>query len=124
MAWKEPTASRLWPPVVKQQTGRGPGEQEIAIDAIKSVGDDGHFFGIAHTQERYSKAFYQPFLSEWSNFEGWEALGGLWTPERAQMLYQKILAEFEPPELEISRRDALADFVARRKREGGAPTNF
>jgi len=39
-------------------------------------------------------------------------------------LYQYVLAEFEPPALEISRRDALADFVARRKREGGAPTDF
>ena len=100
------------------------GAQEIALDSIKSVGNDGHFFGTAHTQERYSTAFYQPFLSEWNNFEGWEASGALWTPERAHALYQQILAEFEPPALEISRRDALADFVARRKSEGGAPTDF
>ncbi|MEL7405315.1 MAG: trimethylamine methyltransferase family protein, partial [Pseudomonadota bacterium] len=34
----------------------------IALDAIKSVGSEGHFFGIQHTQDRYSTAFYQPFL--------------------------------------------------------------
>ena len=37
------------------------GAQEIALDSIKGVGNDGHFFGTAHTQERYSTAFYQPF---------------------------------------------------------------
>ena len=118
----------LWNTAIKQRYMDpdlvATGAQEIALDCIKRLGNDGHFFGTAHTQERYSTAFYQPFLSEWSNFEGWEASGALWTPEGAHALYQQILAEFEPPALEVSRRDALADFVARRKREGGAPTDF
>ena len=42
-------------------------------DAIKEVGNDGHFFGIQHTQDRYSDAFYQPFLFDWRNFEAWAA---------------------------------------------------
>ena len=40
--------------------------EDIAVDAIKEVGNDGHFFGIQHTQDRYSDAFYQPFLSDWT----------------------------------------------------------
>ena len=40
------------------------GGQEIALDCIKRLSNDRHFFEAAHTQERYSAAFYQPFLSE------------------------------------------------------------
>lgn len=96
----------------------------LAIDAIKSVGSDGHFFGIQHTQDRYTDAFYQPFLSDWKNFEGWEAAGAQWTPERAHNIYQAIINEFESPMMDDGIKEELADFVARRKAEGGAPTDF
>ncbi len=97
---------------------------DIALDAIKSVGNDGHFFGIEHTQERYTTAFYQPFLSDWKNYEGWEAAGAIWTPERAHNIFKQILEEFEEPPMDPAIREELADFVARRKSEGGAPTDF
>ena len=100
------------------------GPDEIALDAIREVGHAGHFFGIAHTQERYTTAFYQPFLSDWKNYEGWEAAGAVWTPERAHGIFRRIVAAFEPPPMEAAIRDELADFVARRKAEGGAPTDF
>ena len=99
-------------------------EEDIALDAIKSVGNDGHFFGIQHTQDRYTTAFYQPFVSDWRNYEAWEAAGGVWTPERAHEIYQKILADFEAPPMDEAIREELADFVDRRKSEGGAPTDF
>ena len=100
------------------------GPDEIALDAIKAVGNTGHFFGIQHTQDRYATAFYQPFLSDWKNYEGWEAAGGVWTQERAHTMFKNIVANFEAPALDPAIRDELADFVARRKAEGGAPTDF
>ncbi|MDA7963042.1 trimethylamine methyltransferase family protein [Ruegeria sp.] len=100
------------------------GPDEIALDAIRSVGNDGHFFGIQHTQDRYSTAFYQPFLSDWKNYEGWEAAGGIWTAERAHHMFKEIVGSFEAPPIDDGIRDELADFVARRKAEGGAPTDF
>ncbi|WP_171128197.1 MULTISPECIES: trimethylamine methyltransferase family protein [unclassified Ruegeria] len=100
------------------------GPDEIALDAIRAVGNDGHFFGIQHTQDRYTTAFYQPFLSDWKNFEGWEAAGGIWTAERAHHMFKEIVGSFEAPPMEDAIRDELADFVARRKAEGGAPTDF
>ena len=69
----------------------------IAISAIKEVGSTGHFFGVEHTQSRYESAFYQPFLSDWKNYEAWEASGAVWTPERAYKLYEQILHEFSEP---------------------------
>ena len=64
--------------------------EDIAVDAITEGGNDGHFFGIQHTQDRYSDAFYQPFLSDWRNFEAWHSSGGVRTPERANKLFKKI----------------------------------
>ncbi|MEO0938571.1 MAG: trimethylamine methyltransferase family protein [Pseudomonadota bacterium] len=100
------------------------GPDEIALDAIKSVGNDGHFFGIQHTQDRYTTAFYQPFLSDWRNYEGWEVAGGVWTPERAHMMFKRIIEGFEAPPMDAAIREELAAFVAKRKEEGGAPTDF
>ncbi|MDA0231799.1 MAG: trimethylamine methyltransferase family protein, partial [Proteobacteria bacterium] len=102
----------------------GSSEADIAFDAIKEVGPNGHFFGAQHTQERYENAFYGPFLSDWSNFENWEDAGSVQTPERANRIWKKILAEFEPPPLDAAIAEELDAFVVRRKQEGGAPTDF
>ena len=99
-------------------------DDALALDAIREVGQAGHFFGTQHTQDRYTTAFYQPFLSDWKNYEAWDAAGAVWTPERAHALFKLIENEFEPPAMPEDRREELAAFVERRKREGGAPTDF
>jgi trimethylamine--corrinoid protein Co-methyltransferase len=96
----------------------------LALDAIREVGNSGHFFGIQHTQDRYETAFYQPYLSDWRNYEAWQAEGGVWTAERAHRVFKEIIASFEPPPLDEAIREELQAFVARRKEEGGAPTDF
>ena len=97
---------------------------DIALEAIAEVGGQGHFFGLQHTQDRYETAFYQPFLSDWRNFEAWDAAGAVWTPERAHHLYKRIVESFEAPPMDEAIREELAAFVARRKEEGGAPTDY
>ncbi|MEL6644239.1 MAG: trimethylamine methyltransferase family protein [Pseudomonadota bacterium] len=99
-------------------------EDDLAVDAVREVVGTGHFFGLQHTQDRYTTAFYQPFVSDWRNFEGWEVAGGVWTAERAHGLFKEIVGSFEAPPLDIAIRDELAAFVDRRKAEGGAPTDF
>lgn len=98
--------------------------QDIAFDAIAEVGFDGHFFGTQHTLDRYENAFYAPIASDWRNFEAWEKDGGTWSAERAHKIFREIIAEFEAPPMDDAIRDELRDFVARRKREGGAPTDY
>ncbi len=98
--------------------------ESIAVEAIREVGSDGHFFGARHTQDRYKTAFYEPFISDWTNYEGWEANGGKWTAERAHILFKEIVANFKKPTLDDHINGNLLDFVERRKREGGAPTDF
>ena len=98
--------------------------EDIAVDTIAEVGAEGHYFGCQHTQDRYSTAFYAPFASDWRNFEAWKIDGEVWTAERAHRIAKAILAEFEAPPMEVTAREELQAFVARRKQEGGAPTDF
>jgi trimethylamine--corrinoid protein Co-methyltransferase len=97
---------------------------ELAFDAVAEVGGDGHYFGAAHTHERYQTAFYQPFLSDLRNHEAWLQGGAIWTAERAHRISRDIVAAFEPPAMDEAIREELEDFVAKRKREGGAPTDY
>ncbi len=97
---------------------------DIAVEAIRDVGPDGHFFGCEHTQERYQNAFYSPMISDWSNYEAWDLKGGVWTAERAHGMYKDIINEFEAPPIDPANQEELKDFVARRAAEGGAPTDF
>ena len=92
---------------------------ELAVDAISGVEPGGHFFGAEHTMERYESAFYTPFLSDWQNNENWQAAGAKDATRRATEIWQSVLENFEPPKLDDDRRDALSEYVQRRKREIG-----
>ena len=95
----------------------------MALEAIAEVGPGGHFFGAAHTMERYETAFYSPILSNWDNHPQWLERGGVQARERANAVWKQMLAEYEQPPLDSGIAEALKDFVARRRAEGGAPMN-
>jgi len=96
-------------------------DAELALDAIREVGPGGHFFGAAHTLERYETAFYSPLVADWRNFESWQEAGSETAHVRANHIYQQALAEYQPPPLDDAMREEIADFVGRRKTEGGVP---
>ena len=60
-------------------------EASLGFDAIADVGPGGHFFSTAHTLERYEHAFYRPLISDWRNFETWQADGAHTATERANV---------------------------------------
>ena len=93
---------------------------EFAFDAHDEVDPGGHFFGAAHTMERYQTAFYNPFLSDWSNNENWQDTGAKTTTERAMDIWPQMLRDYVPPALDPARREAMEDYVARRKIEIGS----
>ena len=96
-------------------------EQDLAFEAIRDVGPGGHFFATQHTMERYQTAFYEPLVSDWSNFGRWTETGAKTATQRANRIWKQKLADFEAPTQDIALRDELDDFIARRSREGGAP---
>src|SRR5215217_8443520 len=87
----------------------------LALDAIAGVPPGGHFFGTAHTLERYETAFYQPMISDWRNFETWKEDGARTATERARDLWKKLLASYEPPPMEPAIDEALQEYMACRK---------
>jgi len=89
----------------------------LALDAIKEVGPAGHFFGSAHTVERYEQAFYSPLVSNWSNYENWLEAGSVNTEQRANQIWKQLLQEYEQPEIDPAIDEALREYVARRKLE-------
>ena len=98
--------------------------EEFALDAIREVGPGGHFFGCAHTQARYRTAFFSPMISDWRNYESWQEAGSPTAYDKANRLYKEKLASFVPPPIEPERLEALQDYVARRKAEGGVKTDY
>jgi len=94
---------------------------ELAFEAIASVEPGGHFFGCEHTMERYQTAFYEPLVSDWSNFGQWTEAGSKTATQRANEIWKKVLADFQPPDIDPVRRENLDEFIKRRTSEGGSP---
>ncbi len=97
---------------------------ELALEAVRDVGPGGHFFGTAHTQARYRNAFFAPMISDWRNYETWQEAGSPTAEDKAEKVWRERLAHYRPPALDPAIREELEAFVARRKEEGGAPTDF
>lgn len=99
-------------------------DDAMAFDAIADVGPAGHFFATEHTQQRYRDAFYSPIISDWRNFESWQEAGSPDAMQKANTEWKRRLALYEQPAMDSAVAEELADFVARRKHEGGIATDF
>jgi trimethylamine--corrinoid protein Co-methyltransferase len=92
----------------------------LALDAIREVGPAGHFFGAAHTMQRYERAFYSPLVSNWDNYDTWTERGQVTARERANAIWKRMVADYEQPPIDPGIDEALRDYMVRRKREGGS----
>jgi trimethylamine--corrinoid protein Co-methyltransferase len=96
-------------------------DDTLGLSAMKEVGPGGHFFGCAHTLERYETAFYAPMLSDWRNFETWRLAGGHDSAYRANVMWKQLLADYVQPALDPAIDEELKAFVAKRREQGGVP---
>lgn len=92
-------------------------EETLGLEAIRDVAPGGHFFGTDHTLSRFETAFYQPLLSDWQNHDAWEAAGSMDATRRATGIWQRLLAEYSEPAIDPGAREALDDYVGRRRGE-------
>jgi trimethylamine--corrinoid protein Co-methyltransferase len=103
---------------VFQPVGAEPAD--LALDAVAEVGAGGHFFGCAHTMERYRSAFYAPLVSDWRNAGSWAEDGAKTAAQRASGLWRSTLERYVAPPRDPAVVEALDAYVARRTAEGGA----
>ena len=98
----------------------GAGIEDMALDALTEVPPGGHFFAAAHTMERYDGAFYAPLVADLSNHGQWTEGGALRSDQRATAIWQRLLANFQPPPHGAEAAVRLAPFIAARTGQGGA----
>ena len=92
-------------------------EDSLGIEAIEEVGPGGHFFGTAHTLERYENAFYQPILSDWRNFEAWQEDGAKNATQRANEIWKTLLRDYQKPFIDPAIEEELQAYMIKRKQE-------
>lgn len=93
---------------------------DLALEAIADVTPGGHFFATAHTMARYDTAFYPPLVADLTNFGTWTEAGSQSSTTRATAIWQRVLAEFQPPPHGAEAADRLASYIAARTAAGGA----
>lgn len=98
-------------------------EDALGLDAIAEAGPGGHFFGTAHTMARYETAFHAPMLASGDSYPNWLQRGAEETPQRANRIWKELLANYTQPPLDPGLREAVEDYIARRKATGGVETN-
>jgi len=92
-------------------------ESTMALEAIREAGHGGHFFATAHTMANYTTAFYEPIVSDWSNFETWVENGGKTAYERANKVYRRYLKDYEEPEIDAQIKISLEQYVNERRKQ-------
>jgi len=88
-----------------------------AMDAIREVGPGGHYLGCAHTQANFKTAFWRTDVLDYKPFETWDEEGARDTQALASIRVKKLLSDYQAPALDEGRREALDEFVAKRKAE-------
>lgn len=85
------------------------------MDAIREVGPGGHYLGTAHTQANFKDAFWRTSVLDYKPFETWEEEGARDTATLAAARVQKMLGDYQAPDLDPALAEALHDYVARKK---------
>jgi trimethylamine--corrinoid protein Co-methyltransferase len=90
-------------------------ENGQALDAVREVGPGKHYLGSAHTLKNFETAFYRSTVADNNSYEQWTLDGALDTAQRANILWKKMLNEYQAPAIDPAIDEALLDFMARRK---------
>ena len=95
-------------------------EASLAFDAHVEVGQSGHFFGAAHTLERFRDCFWRPTDRRRPRTStAGRKNGSLDTPAAPSDRWQALLETYEQPPLDDAVEAELVEFVERRARELG-----
>jgi trimethylamine--corrinoid protein Co-methyltransferase len=92
-------------------------EEDFAWDAYEEVGPGNHFLGAQHTMRHYDTAFYQHKVFNMDNYEKWEEEGQPDPYQRANVIWKRMLKEYEAPPLDPAIAEELNAFATQRRGE-------
>ena len=90
-------------------------ENGQAMDAIREVGPGKHFLGCAHTQANFETAFYRSPIADNNSYEQWESEGSKDVAQRANGVWKRMLAEYEPPPIDEAVDEELRTWIEGKK---------
>ncbi len=88
-----------------------------ALEAVARIGPGGHYLGDQFTLKHFEDAFFLPEVLDYEAYENWELAGSRDMTARSVEKAKALIAAYEPPALDESRRQALDDYVERRQTE-------
>ena len=88
-----------------------------AVEAFLTNPHGNHFLGHAHTLENFESAFYQSSIADNNSFERWSDDGSLDAAQRANVVWKRMLADYEAPPIDDAIDEELRDYITRRKAE-------
>jgi len=86
-----------------------------ALDAIIANGPGQHFLGSAHTLANFETAFWRSQVADANSFEQWDLEGSRDAAQRANALWKKTLADYQPPPIDDAVDQDLREWIERRK---------
>ena len=90
-------------------------ENQLAGDAYTEAGIGTNFLGVDHTMQNYRTANYRAELSDTNSFEQWTEDGSKDMQQRAFEHWNKLLNEYQAPEIDPAIDEALLDFMTQKK---------
>ncbi len=90
-------------------------ENAQAMGAFREVGPGKHFLGSEHTLANFKTAFYRSTVADNNSYEQWSSEGSLDTAQRANMMWKKMLEDYQPPFFEPAIDESLQAFMAQQK---------
>ncbi|MEO8477587.1 MAG: trimethylamine methyltransferase family protein, partial [Actinomycetota bacterium] len=99
----------------RQMAGIGFSEEELAFDALKTVGPGGLFLSSPHTRTHFKEWLYMSPLFQTPDFATWDMNGAETTEVAANRAWKKLLESYEDPGLDPATDEELKAYMASRR---------
>lgn len=90
-------------------------ENGQAMESLLTNGPGRHHLGTPHTMANFEDALWVSSQGDVDNFEQWVINGSLDSVSRANAEWKRLLAEYEPPRIDESTAEEVAEWIAVRK---------
>jgi trimethylamine--corrinoid protein Co-methyltransferase len=105
----------------RQMEGIGFTDEELAFDALETVGPGGLWLAAPHTRAHFKEWLYLSPLFQTQDFATWEMSGAETTDKVANRLWKQLLESYEDPGIDPAVDEELRAYVERRKQDPPEP---